>query len=218
MGGKPGGIPVQPGQLGHQAGGEFGFHPGLQAGQASFLGHGHVVLHSRTQVQRWPGGWPGSAGPVTALPVVLGLRLPAGDRRADPRPLHDRLRPGPGHHRHRRIRRPGHRNGTRPGGPSRSATAGTGQVALFLIVVLVACHRGVPVRAGPSGRTTRDEQYIFKRLGDNNGIDSNVASERLHQIKQENGLRGNDNVTFDMSGNVYGPNGDYLGSLTQGGK
>ena len=43
------------------------------------------------------------------LPVVFGLRLPAGHRRADPRPLRHRLRPGPGHHRHRRDRRPGHR-------------------------------------------------------------------------------------------------------------
>jgi hypothetical protein len=67
-------------------------------------------------------------------------------------------------------------------------------------------------------RTTKDEQYMFQRLQNNNGIDPNVASNRLHQIKKENGLRGNDNVTFDMLGNVYGPNGDHLGSLTQGGK
>ncbi len=69
-----------------------------------------------------------------------------------------------------------------------------------------------------SARTTTNEQYIFQRLKEYNSIDPNVASERLHEIKLENGLRGDENVTFDMSGNVYGPNGDYLGSLTQGGK
>ena len=43
------------------------------------------------------------------LPVALGLRHQARHRRADPRPVHDRLRPGPGHHRYRRHRRAGDR-------------------------------------------------------------------------------------------------------------
>ena len=51
---------VQPGQLGRQAGAEFGFHPGLQAGQASFLGHGHLVLHS------WYSSSAGQAGQALA--------------------------------------------------------------------------------------------------------------------------------------------------------
>ena len=70
-----------------------------------------------------------------------------------------------------------------------------------------------------AARTTTDEQYIFQRLYQNNDIDPTTSSTRLHEIKAENGLAGDENVTFDLSGGVYDTmTGEYLGSLTQGGK
>lgn len=70
-----------------------------------------------------------------------------------------------------------------------------------------------------SARTTGDENFIFNRLEQYNGINERTASTRLHQIKSRFGLRGDENVTFDYSGNVYDSgSGDLLGSLTQGGK
>lgn len=67
-------------------------------------------------------------------------------------------------------------------------------------------------------RTTSNFDEVARRLAQNHGIDPNVASDRLHAIKQANGLGGADNVVFDLTGNVWDPRtGDYLGSLTQGG-
>jgi hypothetical protein len=62
-----------------------------------------------------------------------------------------------------------------------------------------------------AARTTTDDQYIFDRLEDNNGISPELASARLHAIKAEFGLGGADNVAFTMSGDVYDPvTGEYL--------
>ncbi|MBO0805091.1 MAG: hypothetical protein J2P25_18700 [Nocardiopsaceae bacterium] len=69
----------------------------------------------------------------------------------------------------------------------------------------------------PSARTTSNVKYMFQRLQQYNGISPETASARLHAIKAAFGLGGADNVTFDLSGGVYSPSGEYLGSLTQGG-
>ena len=69
-----------------------------------------------------------------------------------------------------------------------------------------------------SARLTDNEQDVFKRLEDYNGIEEHVASKRLHDIKDRDGFGGADNVIFDRSGNVYNPTtGELMGSLTQGG-
>ena len=69
-----------------------------------------------------------------------------------------------------------------------------------------------------SAFTTNNVDTAFGLLEKNNGINRNLASERLHKIKLENGFGGADNVVFDASGGVYNPTtGEFLGSLTQGG-
>jgi hypothetical protein len=67
-------------------------------------------------------------------------------------------------------------------------------------------------------RTTRDVDLVFRHLEKYHGIDPRLASERLHQIKARNGLPGNADLIFDMTGNVYSPNTlESLGSLTEEG-
>jgi len=61
-------------------------------------GRGYPLQQDRRHLHRHP-----------HLPVALGLRHPASDRRADPRQVSGRLRPGPGHHRYRRARCPSDR-------------------------------------------------------------------------------------------------------------
>jgi hypothetical protein len=68
-------------------------------------------------------------------------------------------------------------------------------------------------------RTTADEQEVFQRLRDYHGIAIHVASERLHRLKARHGLRGNDDVIFDLTGNVYiarqsSPGLEWVGTLT----
>ena len=46
-----------------------------------------------------------------------------------------------------------------------------------------------------------------------------VASNRLHRIKEENGLPADFDLLFDITGNVFrSDDRTYLGSLTAGGK
>jgi hypothetical protein len=71
---------------------------------------------------------------------------------------------------------------------------------------------------GSTARFTSDEALIFRNLDKYHGIDSILASDRLHLIKDQNGLGAADNVIFDMTGNVYHPvTGENLGTLTMGG-
>lgn len=59
---------------------------------------------------------------------------------------------------------------------------------------------------------------VFKRLERFNGIDENLASKRLHEIKAAHGIGAAENLVFDATGNVYHPKtGDWLGSMTAGG-
>ena len=64
VGGEPVSIPVQALQLGYQPRGELGLSAGLQAGQAGFGRHGHVVLRSVTVIMSRRPGLPGSARPA----------------------------------------------------------------------------------------------------------------------------------------------------------
>lgn len=67
-------------------------------------------------------------------------------------------------------------------------------------------------------KTTKEIEDVFKHLEEHHGIDRKLASERLHKIKQENGLGGADNVILDYTGNVYSPQTlELVGSLTEGG-
>ena len=77
--------------------------------------------------------------------------------------------------------------------------------------------KDLPSTARTTEENSEAQKKIFKSLEENNGIDPNLASKRLHEIKQENGFKG-ENVVLDWTGNVYNPyTGDLIGSLTQGG-
>ena len=59
---------------------------------------------------------------------------------------------------------------------------------------------------------------LYRRLERFHGIGAALASERLHAIKEHFGYRANDNVLFDLTGNIYDPDTlEWLGSLTEGG-
>ena len=67
-------------------------------------------------------------------------------------------------------------------------------------------------------QTTTDFDEVAIHLNRFHGIDRTLASGRLHTLKATMGLQGDDNVVFDMTGNVYAPvSSDYLGTLTEGG-
>lgn len=68
-------------------------------------------------------------------------------------------------------------------------------------------------------QTTSDFHRLCQHLEDHHRIEPMLASERLHYLKESTGRRGDDDLTFDLTGNVYDPaTGEYLGSLTQGGR
>ena len=76
----------------------------------------------------------------------------------------------------------------------------------------------LPGNLTKNARSTNDVNEIFDRLEKYHGIDPNDASARLHEIKENTGRGGADNVLFDMSGNVYNPDTrEWIGSLTAGG-
>jgi hypothetical protein len=61
--------------------------------------------------------------------------------------------------------------------------------------------------------------HVYKHLEKYHGIATHVASDRLHKIKEENGLPADFDLLFDITGNVFRPDDrTYLGSLTAGGK
>ena len=69
-----------------------------------------------------------------------------------------------------------------------------------------------------NARSTVSEDYIFKRLEQFHGVDRVTASARLHAIKARHGRGGDDNVLFDLTGNVYDPASlRRIGSLTVAG-
>ena len=83
---------------------------------------------------------------------------------------------------------------------------------------------GIPMEGGPipipgnyvTGESGRLD--VFKNLEKNHGISDELASERLHQIKDENHLPADFNLAFGRTGDVYNPvTGEWLGSLTEGG-
>jgi RHS repeat-associated protein len=75
----------------------------------------------------------------------------------------------------------------------------------------------LPRKLPKGARTTVDHEEVYRRLESFHGIDHNLASDRLHEIKKAAGRGPADNVVFDMTGNVYDEYGNWLGSLTQGG-
>jgi RHS repeat-associated protein len=63
---------------------------------------------------------------------------------------------------------------------------------------------------------TKNEDRVFDNLEKNHGIKRKDASALLHKLKE--GIEGNPDVYFDITGGVYSPSGDLLGHLTEGGK
>jgi len=70
---------------------------------------------------------------------------------------------------------------------------------------------GVPIKGGPItilgnalSRPNAAEE-AFKNLAENHGISEELASEKLHAIKGENGLPADFNVTIGKTGDVYNP-------------
>lgn len=65
-----------------------------------------------------------------------------------------------------------------------------------------------------NARIIKNPETIFKRLEKFHGVDPNVASKRLHDIKYATGRGGADNVIFDRTGGVYDPETrELLGNL-----
>jgi hypothetical protein len=66
---------------------------------------------------------------------------------------------------------------------------------------------------------THPIEYVYKHLEKHHGIATHVASNRLHRIKDQNGLPANFNLLFHRTGNFYrADDRTYVGSLTAGGK
>jgi hypothetical protein len=66
---------------------------------------------------------------------------------------------------------------------------------------------------------THPIEYVYRHLEKYHGVATHIASNRLHRIKEDNGLPANFNLLFHKTGNIYRA-GDrtYVGSLTSGGK
>ena len=65
---------------------------------------------------------------------------------------------------------------------------------------------------------THPIEFVYKHLEKYHGIAPHVASNRLHRMKDENGLPANFNLLFHKTGNIYrADDRTYLGSLTSGG-
>ena len=61
--------------------------------------------------------------------------------------------------------------------------------------------------------------HVYKHLEKYHGITTHASSDRLHKIKEENGLPADFDLRFDITGNVFrSDDRTYLGSLTFGGK
>jgi hypothetical protein len=55
---------------------------------------------------------------------------------------------------------------------------------------------------------------VFRHLADHHGVDLFAASERLHRIKQAQGLGPADDVYLGLTGDVYDPkSGEFIGNL-----
>jgi hypothetical protein len=67
----------------------------------------------------------------------------------------------------------------------------------------------------PANARTAGIDEIYRRLQQYHGIDAATASERLHLGKQALGYGANDNLLFDLTGNVFDPvTREWLFSLT----
>ncbi len=71
----------------------------------------------------------------------------------------------------------------------------------------------------PSHVATYPIDHVYKHLEKYHGIATHVSSNRLHRIKEENGLAPDFDLLFDITGNVFrSDDRTYIGSLTSGGK
>ena len=69
-----------------------------------------------------------------------------------------------------------------------------------------------------NARSTADAHEVYRRLRVFHGVSEKTASDRLHDLKAAHGRGADDNVLFDLTGNVYDPDTrEWLGSLTAGG-
>jgi hypothetical protein len=66
---------------------------------------------------------------------------------------------------------------------------------------------------------THPIEYVYKHLEKYHGIPAHVASNRLHRIKEQNGLPADFDLLFHKTGNVYRTDDRAcVGSLTFGGR
>jgi hypothetical protein len=64
------------------------------------------------------------------------------------------------------------------------------------------------------GNTEEFYDDVVKNIVKNHGGDPHAARKAIHEIKNAHGLRGDENVYLDMTGNVYHPaSGENIGSL-----
>jgi hypothetical protein len=71
----------------------------------------------------------------------------------------------------------------------------------------------------PPHVATHPVEYVYRHLEKYHGIATHVASNRLHAIKEENGLPADFALLFHRTGNVYrADDRTCIGSLTAGGK
>jgi hypothetical protein len=67
-------------------------------------------------------------------------------------------------------------------------------------------------------KTFASADDLYRHLQHYHGITPEIASERLHLIKQKEGYHAADNVIFDYTGNLFDPaTREWIGSLTEGG-
>lgn len=76
----------------------------------------------------------------------------------------------------------------------------------------------LPKHAKRYGSSKPEIERMYAHLSDEHGISPELASERLHELKQKLGYAADDNIVFDRTGNAYDPvTLEWIGSLTAGG-
>ena len=78
--------------------------------------------------------------------------------------------------------------------------------------------RSLPPNARKLSLADPSAKELYRRLEKFHGISPALAGDRLHALKGHFGRSADDNVLFDLTGNIYDPDTlEWLGSLTAGG-
>lgn len=77
----------------------------------------------------------------------------------------------------------------------------------------------LPEHAKRFGSSKSEIRRLYRHLTEFHGISAEVASERIHEIKEKLGFAADYNLIFGQTGDVYDPvTLEWIGSLTVGGK